>query len=380
MFLKRYYNLDKLLEPNKALILYGPRQVGKTTLLENFLKDTSLKYKLDSGDNIRTREILGSEDFSQIGEYLEGYELLAIDEAQRIPGIGLGLKIIIDQFPEVLVIATGSSSFDLSHQIGEPLTGRKKTCILYPFSQGELLVEYNRYELKQKLEEFLLFGSYPEVILAESRDRKIAVLNELVNSYLLKDILALERVKGAGILLDLLKLLAFQVGNLVSLNELSMHLKIDVKTVGRYLDLLEKSFIIYRLGGFSRNLRKEITRKNKYLFLDNGIRNAVILQFNPLDSRNDIGQLWENFILSERLKQRSYERIYAASYFWRTYSGQEIDLIEEGGGKLNAYECKWSRLKKVTAPGEWKNNYPDASFSPITPENYLEFLAPKSSS
>ena len=372
--LKRYYDLAQLLEPHKALILYGARQVGKTTLLERFLSTTTLRYKLDSGDNIRTRQLLSSQDFSRIGEYLEGYDLLAIDEAQQIPEIGMGLKIIIDQYPEVKVIATGSSSFDLSHQVGEPLTGRKKTIILYPFSQRELLAEYNHYELSQKLEDFLVFGSYPEVVTAGSRDDKIAVLQELVNSYLLKDILALERVKGSGVLLDLLKLLAFQVGNQVSLNELSTKLKIDVKTVGRYLDLLEKTFIITRIGGFSRNLRKEISKKNKYMFLDNGIRNALIYQFNPLDTRNDIGQLWENFILTERIKQRSYQGIYAASYFWRTYGGQEIDLVEERDGRLYAFECKWSTSKKVKPPPDWRRSYPGADFSVITPQNYLDFL------
>ena len=374
MILKRHYNLSSLLEPHKVLILYGARQVGKTTLLQKFLSGTPLSYKLDSGDNIRTRQILGSQDFIRIGEYIEGYELLAIDEAQQIPEIGMGLKIIIDQFPEIKIIATGSSSFDLSHQIGEPLTGRKRTIILYPLSQGELLSEYNRYELSQKLEEFLIFGSYPEIFLADNRDEKISLLDELVNSYLLKDILTLERVKSPGILLDLLKLLAFQVGNQVSLNELSMSLKIDVKTVGRYLDLLEKTFVITRLRGFSRNLRKEITRKNKYYFLDNGIRNAVIYQFNPLESRNDIGPLWENFIITERLKQRTYGRIFAASYFWRTYEGQEIDLIEERDGNLFAFECKWGGSKKVKTPPEWKKSYPGTPFMVITPENYLSFL------
>lgn len=372
--LRRFYdNLGELLQPQKVLVLYGPRRVGKTILLERFLKQTELKYKLDSGDNIRTQNILSSQDFSQILEYAEDYELLAIDEAQQIPNIGMGLKIIVDHMPKIKIIATGSSSFDLSRQIGEPLTGRKQTIVLYPLSQLELLSEHNRFELKQKLEEFLVFGSYPEVVITKGRKKKISVLQEMVNSYLLKDILTLEKVKGSKLLLDLLKLLAFQTGNQVSLNELAGQLGIDVKTVARYLDLLEKTFIIIRLGGFSRNLRKEITNKNKYYFLDNGIRNAVISQFNRLDTRNDVGQLWENFIVMERLKKRSYKDIYAFQYFWRTYDQKEIDLIEERKGKLFGYEIKW-RDKRIKTPKAWLETYKKATYQVINKNNYLEFI------
>ncbi len=373
--LKRIYdNLSKQLEENKALIIYGPRRVGKTTLLNNFLDKTKLKYKLDSGDNISTQDILSSQDFSKILDYAEGYNLIAIDEAQQIPNIGMGLKIIVDQIPKVFVIATGSSSFDLSQQVGEPLTGRKNTIILYPLSQKEMNLEYNKHELKEKLEDFLIFGTYPEVITAKTKKEKIKILVELVNSYLLKDVLALEKVKSSKILLDLLKLLAFQTGNQVSLNELATQLKIDIKTVDRYLDILEKGFVIKRLGGFSRNLRKEIVSKSKYYFLDNGIRNAVILQFNSLENRNDVGALFENFMIMERIKKCSYDGIYSAFYFWRTYEGQEIDLIEEYGGKLFAYEFKWAKSKKIKAPKNWVNNYPDAEFKVITKDDYLDCL------
>jgi len=275
--LKRIYdNLGNLLKKNKVLVIYGPRRVGKTTLLNNFLKKTKFKYKLDSGDNIKTQEIISSQDFDKILSYVENYELLAIDEAQRIPAVGLGLKIIVDQRENIYIVVTGSSSFDLSQQVGEPLTGRKRTIILYPLSQKELYFQYNKYELKEKLEEFLIFGSYPEIMISKNKEEKIEILNELVNSYLLKDILSLEKVKSPKVLLDLLKLLAFQVGKEVSLNELSNSLKIDVKTVGRYLDLLEKSFVIKRINGFSRNLRREVTKKAKYYFIDNGVRNGVI--------------------------------------------------------------------------------------------------------
>ena len=373
--IKRYYDdLSALLSPSKALIIYGPRRVGKTTLLENFLANTDLKYKLDSGDNIRTQNVLSSQDFKQVLAYAEGYELIAIDEAQQIPNIGMGLKIIVDQIPDIRVIATGSSSFDLANQVGEPLTGRKKTITLYPIAQIELLSLFNRHELSEKLDEYLIFGSYPEVITAKSRDEKKEVLEELVNSYLMKDVLALERVKNSKIILDLLKLLSFQVGNEVSIHELATQLSIDSKTVSRYLDLLEKAFVILRVGAFSRNLRNEISNKCKYYFLDNGIRNAIIYQFNELDSRNDIGQLWENFIFVERLKKRSYNGILCSQYFWRTYSQKEIDIVEEREGKLFGYECKWSTKKKVKAPKEWLNAYPQAEFKVITPNDYMDFI------
>lgn len=370
-----YDDLDKLIKPGKALLLYGPRRVGKTTLLKNYLYQTSLKYKLDVGDNIRIQQILGSQDFSQILEYAQGYELIAIDEAQYIPNIGMGLKIIVDQLPQTKVVATGSSSFELSGQIGEPLTGRKNTVNLYPVSQLELSLLHNKHELKEKLAEYLIFGSYPEVVTAKTNKEKIALVEEVVNSYLLKDILSLERVKGSKVLLDLLKLLAFQVGSEVSLNELSVKLGIDIKTVARYLDLLQKTFVIVRVGGFSRNLRSEITSKSKYYFLDNGIRNGIILQFNSLDTRDDVGKLWENFIVMERLKKRSYKRIYANMYFWRLYQGQEIDLVEERDGKLFGYECKWSATRRVKAPKDWLGNYPQAEFTVITPQNFLDFVS-----
>ncbi len=356
------------------LIIYGARQVGKTTLLKKYLSSTPYKYKLDSGDDIRLQDTLSSRDISRIREYAEGYELIAIDEAQEIAGIGYGLKIIVDQMPQVRIVVTGSSSFDLSQKVGEPLTGRKNTAVLYPISQGDMLSVYNRHELKEHLEEFLIFGSYPEVVTTDTRKKKAAVLLEIVHSYLFKDILSHERLKGPKVLLDLLKLLAFQVGNQVSHSELAAQLHINIRTVGRYLDLLEKSFVVTRLGGFSRNMRGEITSKAKYYFLDNGVRNAVVSQLNPLDSRNDMGALWENFIFIERLKKRVYGADYSQSYFWRTYSQKEIDLIEDRDGRLHAYEMKWSSVKTPKVPEEWKAAYPGSGFLVVTKENYLDFV------
>ena len=371
--LKRHYNLKNLIQKGKVLVIYGPRRVGKTTLLNSFLSKTKLKYKLDSGDNVKTQEVLRSQDFSQILEYAAGYELLAIDEAQHIPNVGMGLKILVDQQPKLIIVATGSSSFDLAQQIGEPLTGRKRTIILYPLSQGELLSECNKFELKQKLEEFLVFGSYPEMITADNRSEKIRILEELVNSYLLKDVLTMGGIKGARPIFDLLKLLAFQVGSEVSLNELAMQVKLDIKTIDRYLDILEKSFVIKRINGFSRNLRKEIINKSKYYFFDNGIRNGVISQFNDLSDRNDTGLLFENFIVMERIKKQAHKSIYANNYFWRTYDQKEIDWVEEREGKLFGYEIKWSD-KRTKEPKLWRQTYREAKYETINRENYLEFI------
>jgi predicted AAA+ superfamily ATPase len=375
--IKRIFEpLEDRLIPNKVLVLFGPRRVGKTTLMQNCLKQTKLKYKLDSGDNIRTQHILSSQDFDQILAYVEGYELFAIDEAQAIPNIGMGLKIIVDQIPGIRVIATGSSSFELAGQIGEPLTGRKSTLNLYPIAQSELLSIYNRFELKEKIQEMLIFGAYPEVITAATNTSRIEILTEIANAYLLKDILSLDKIKNSRTLLDLLKLLAFQMGSEVSLTELTTKLSVDVKTVKRYIDLLEKSFVVYRLNGFSRNLRQEVTNKAKYYFYDNGIRNAIIANFNPLDQRDDVGALWENFVMMERLKYRSYHSLHANTYLWRTYQQQEIDLIEDYEGRLHGIEFKWSAKNKVTSPSGWRASYPDAEFRVINPENYLDFVLP----
>lgn len=370
---REYLNLEGYFKPNKALVILGPRQSGKTTLLNDFLEKTKLKFKLDSGDNIRTQEILSSQDFDKVLEYARGYELIAIDEAQRIRNIGLGLKILIDHIPGIHIIATGSSSFELAGQVGEPLTGRKITLTLYPLAQMELAKLFNTSELKARLEEFLVFGCYPEVVTADDRNEKKRLLNELVDSYLLRDILQLERVKSAKVLLDLLRLLAFQVGREVSWSELGSRLGIDTKTVARYLDLFEKGFVIYNLRGFSRNLRKEISKKSKYYFLDNGVRNAVISNFNPLELRDDGGMLWENFLITERLKKQAYRGPHANNYFWRTWDQKEVDFIEEREGRLFGYEFKWGSLK-TPAPREWLETYAGSEFTVINRENYLDFV------
>lgn len=370
----RYYGLvEPLLEPNKVLIIYGPRRVGKTTILNSFLQNTRLKYRLDFGENIRVQEILGSGDFEKIKEYVAGFDLIAIDEAQQIKNIGQGLKIIVDQIPGIKVVVTGSSSFDLANHVGEPLTGRKNTIIIYPFAQIELKESYNEFDLKQKLADFLIYGSYPDVFLAETKEKKIIVLNEIVDSYLLKDVLALDKIKKSKTLVDLVKLLALQIGSEVSLTELASQLNSNVRTIEKYIDVLEKGFIIASLGALKRNLRNEIRSKKKYYFYDNGIRNALLSQFGTFDARNDIGALWENFVFIERLKKRSYKKIFANYYFWRTYEQKEIDLIEESNGRFYAYEFKWK--SGAPKPKSFLKNYPNSSFEVINRENYWNFLA-----
>lgn len=374
MHIQRFYqDLEKKLEPNKAILIYGPRQVGKTTLIKDFLKTTKLKYKFDSGDNLNIHEQLSYGSFDKIKDYVGNNELIVIDEAQKIPNIGLAFKIMVDQIPNIRILATGSSSFELAGQVGEPLTGRKYTYHLYPIAQLELKNHFSIFELKQNLEKYLVYGAYPEVITFDTREEKTKYLEELFDSYLLKDILELERVKDTKLLRDLLRLLAFQIGKEISLTELGTQLGIDYKTIARYLDLFEKSFIIYNLRGFSRNLRKEITKKSKYYFYDNGIRNAIISNFNGLNLRNDQGELWENFLFMERLKKRSYKKIYANDYFWRTWDQKEIDLIEERQGKLFGYEFKFG-AKKIKKQKEWLNTYKEAEFEIINQENYLSFI------
>ncbi len=374
MHIDRYYkDIGKLLQANKVVLIYGPRRVGKTTLIKEFLKSTELKYKEDTGDNFSVQEQLGSQSMDKIRDYVGSNELIFIDEAQKIPNIGVGLKLMVDNIPGIKVIATGSSSFELAGQVGEPLTGRKYTYNLFPIAHLELKNYYSPFELKENLDKWLVFGAYPEVVSSVFDEDKTKYLEELVDSYLLKDILELEKVKNAKVLRDLLRLLAFQIGGEVSHSEIGTQLGIDSKTVARYLDLFEKSFIIYNLRGFSRNLRKEITKKGKYYFYDLGVRNALIANFNPLSHRNDQGELWENFLFMERLKKRSYMRIYANDYFWRTWDQKEIDLIEERGGKLFGYEFKFGN-KKIKQPEEWLKTYKEAEFQVINRDNYLDFI------
>jgi hypothetical protein len=370
---RHYQNLDTFLKPNKALVIYGPRQVGKTTLLNDYLQTTSYKYRLDSGENFHVQDILSSLDFEKLKDYVSDYDLIAIDEAQKIPRIGEALKILVDHFPGIRIIATGSSSFELVGQVGEPLTGRKITLTLFPIAQLEMSKIFNPFDLRTKLEEFLIYGSYPEVVVTSEKKEKIRLLHEISGSYLMKDILEFKRVKSSHKLMMVLRLLAFQIGHEVSFHEIAQKVGMDHKTLARYIDLLEKAFVILRVGGFSRNLRNEIVKKNKFYFYDTGIRNAIIANFNQTDLRNDTGQLWENFIFMERIKKQRYHEILANNYFWRTWNGEEIDFVEEREGKLFGFECKWSD-KKIKVPKLWQQNYPESTVEVIHPDNYQKFI------
>jgi predicted AAA+ superfamily ATPase len=375
MILQRVYdNLEKYIEPNKVLVLYGPRRVGKTTLVKQYLEKTKYSYRFDTGDDIRIQEILSSENLEKIRSYVGEAELVVLDEAQNIPNIGIALKLMVDHIPGIKIIATGSASFQLANSIGEPLVGRQWTKTLYPISQYELTQSTSAFDLQNALEQRLIYGSYPEIFTASSNDRRRQILLEITGSYLLKDILALENIRRSHVLVQLLRLLAFQIGSEVSLSEIGNQLEIDKKTVARYLDLLEKSFVLYPLESFSRNMRKAISKKKKYYFWDLGIRNALITNFNSLDTRDDIGKLWENFIVMERVKTQSYKPIYANNYFWRTWDKKEVDWVEMRGGKLHGYEIKWKK-KASKNKAYWLQAYPnEATFEYINSENYLSFL------
>lgn len=374
MLYRTYQDLAAFLKPNKINIIYGPRQVGKTTLIQSYiksLKNTRILNK--TGDELELAGIFNELSIALFKKLLEEVDLLVIDEAQLIPNIGRGLKIIKDHFPEVMVIVTGSASFDLVNKIGEPLTGRDNILYLFPISQHELKENSSKYELSAQKQKYLIYGSYPEVITVSTQKEKITYLNNLINSYLLKDVLALERVKGAKVILDLLRLVAFQIGGEVSTTELSSKLSLDYKTVARYLDLLEKSFVLTNIRGFSRNLRKEISKSSRYYFWDNGVRNALIQNFNNLELRNDVGQLWENFLVIERLKKQNYTNMYSNNYFWRTHDQKEIDWIEEAGGEIKGYEFKWGK-KLPKAPQDFIKTYQNSSYQVINQENYLGFV------
>lgn len=362
--------------PKRALIIYGPRRIGKTTMLQSYLADPATKAQYaqifsSTGDDFTVREIFRSEMLKSITDFARPYDLIAIDEAQNMPSIGLATKMIVDAFPKKNVILTGSSSLGISAKVTSPLTGRHFTLTLLPLSQGEMIA--GNFELKNALSDFLIYGSYPEVLLEPDRTKKAILLTELISSYLFKDVLALDIVKSPSTLLNVVKCLAFQVGNEVSLHEIANTVQTDAKTVGRYIDILEKIFVIKKVRGFSRNLRNEISKKAKYYFLDNGVRNAAIAQFNDLTLRNDIGALWENFVFMELLKKSNLAQDFSSYYFWRTHTGQEIDIIKETNGALTAIECKWSE-KSSRIPKLWKEAYPDAKLITITRENYLEYL------
>lgn len=365
-------NLSAKLQKGKVIVLYGPRRSGKTTLLHHLLEGRS-GYKLVSGEDRFVADYLSSQSIEKLKSFVGKSELLVIDEAQKVENIGLNLKLLIDHVPGLAIIATGSSAFDLARKMGEPLTGRKKVLRLFPLSQMELDQIESPEQRAAHLESRLLFGSYPEVVLMNSDEERKEYLLQLVQDALFRDILEYDGIKKARKLIDLLQLIAFQIGKEVSYNELATQLGMSKTTVERYLDLLEQTFVLINVRAFSRNLRSEISKNSRYYFYDVGIRNAVINNFNPINLRDDVGELWENYLVIERIKKQHYYGQLTNYYFWRTYDQKEIDWIEESEGKLAAYEFKWGN-KMPKAPKLWKKSYPNSTFEVVNPNNYFEFI------
>jgi len=356
----------------KTIILFGPRQVGKTSLLKQLEDSLQKKVIWLNADNPEERLLLNQINGSRAKEIFPKGSVIFIDEAQRLENSGLALKIIHDNCDEIQMVATGSSSFELSDKLKESMTGRKWTYSLYPFSYSEIYEHFGALDAHRNLENRLIYGSYPEVVKHPGNEKDI--LRELITDYLYKDIFMLKDVRKPDAIENLLKALAFQVGNQVSYRELSQITGIDKETVEKYISLLEQAFVVFRLGSFSRNLRNELKFSRKIYFVDNGIRNAIINRFSPIELRDDIGALWENYLLSERRKKNEYKRLFRNSYFWRTSQQQEIDYIEEADGKINAFEFKWNATARLKVPSSFSNSYPDAEFTIITRENYSEFL------
>jgi predicted AAA+ superfamily ATPase len=361
------------LVPGKVVILLGARRTGKTVLLKKIVSMISEPGIFFNGEDFEVQRLLENRSVANYEMILGTTKLLVIDEAQKVPEIGKILKLMIDSIPGLRIIVTGSSAFDLTGKLGEPLTGRNRTFRLFPLSEQELDPLYGITEKRAALEERLVFGSYPEVISIPNREAKVNYLKELVNDYLLRDLLSFEGVKNAGVINNLLRLVAFQAGSEVSMSELSSNLGIARNTVEKYLDLLSKVYVIFKVEGFSRNLRKEITKNAKWYFYDNGIRNTLVANLNPLGLRNDTGSLWENFIISERIKFQEYQNVLSNNFFWRTYDKQEIDWIEERGGKLFAYEFKFNK-EKAKFPIAFSEAYPESEFRVISANNYHEFV------
>lgn len=365
--------IEERLIPGKAVLIYGARRVGKTILLQEIFKKERGKKVVLNGEDIEVQNMLRNRSVNNFRHLFEGIELLAIDEAQNIPEIGLAIKLIVDEIEGIKVLATGSSSFDLLNKIGEPLVGRASQFILTPFSIKEISERESGVELRQNLENRLIYGSYPEVVGMSSNNMKEEYLREIVNSYLLKDILAIDGLRNSVKMNRLLQLISYQVGSEVKLDELGKQLGMHRETVEKYLDLLSKVFIIYKVGAFSRNMRKEVSKAGKWYFYDNGIRNAIIGNFKDASNRHDMGELWENYFITEKLKENQNQLLHQQLYFWRTYDQQEIDLIIEKNDGIAAYEMKWGK-KNPKAPAGFVKAYEQVEYNVVNPENYLNFF------
>lgn len=361
------------LDTGKVIILFGARQVGKTTLIENVLSKLDIRSLSIVGDDKAYAEVFSKNLLSGMLDVVGNNNLLFIDEAQVIPNIGRSIKILHDAKPNLNIILTGSSSFDLANRTKEALTGRTITHQLHPIAVSELLEHYTPFEIRQNISKYIIFGSYPEVLTISERSEKIRHLKELSDAYLYRDILQLTSIKHTSILHKLLKLVALQIGSLVSIQELSNSLNISFDTIRSYLEMLEKAFVIRILSGFSKNPRKEISKMDKIYFVDTGIRNAIINNFSELEYRNDTGALWENYLFMERTKYLDYKMDHAEQFFWRKYSGAEIDYIESKDEHLSGYEFKWGK-KKSRSGNSWLTDYPNAQLHTISRENFIDFV------
>ncbi|MFN3909294.1 MAG: ATP-binding protein [Flavobacterium sp.] len=368
-----YHLVQKKLQPNKVVVLLGARRVGKTKLLEEVISNLQENYIFLNGDDIQTHQLLEVQSTANFKRFLGETKFLIIDEAQEIPSIGKKLKLMVDTIPDLKILITGSSAFEINNQTGEPLVGRMKTISLFPIAQIEFSKKENYIETIGNLESRLLFGSYPEVSNIINLEEKVEYLKELVNNQLLRDVFAFEGIKKRDKIIALLQLVAFRVGSELSLEKIGNELQISKNTVEKYLDLFSKVFIIYSVSGFSKNRDNEITKMKKWYFFDNGIRNAIINSFNPLNMREDAGKLWENYLNSERIKKLSYQENHVFDYFWRTHTKQEIDRIEVKNEQIAAFEYKYGKAK-TKIPTEFAKSYPDASFEVINQENYLDYI------
>lgn len=363
--------IENRLNKGKAIILLGPRQVGKTTLVNDFLSKRDFLFL--NGDDADVRELLENAGTTKLKAILGEHKFVFIDEAQRIKGIGIIAKLIIDQFKDVQLFISGSSALEINDRMQEPLTGRKFEYLMFPISWEEFQTNVGYLESDSQLEERLVYGMYPDVINQRHDAREI--LKQLTSSYLYKDILSISGIKKPDLLVKLLKALALQLGSEVSYNELSKLLEVDKVTIAKYIDLLEKLFIVFKLNSFSRNQRNEIKHNRKIYFYDNGVRNMIINNLNPLELRADKGALWENFLISERIKLQHYHQFYTNNYFWRTVQKQEIDFIEERNGQIDAFEFKWKKRPKDKIPGVFLRKY-GASGTIIDRDNFREFILP----
>ncbi|HMS71333.1 MAG TPA: ATP-binding protein [Saprospiraceae bacterium] len=364
---------DNILTADKVIIVYGPRQVGKTTIIDHIIQTINIPFIKVNADDLIYADVFESRNYKTMMDFIGSHQLLFIDEAQNVKEIGSSIKILHDRNKALKIILSGSSSFDLANKTQEPLTGRTKTFNLFPLSIKELSLAASPFEINQNIDQILTYGLYPEVYSYQNIDDKRNHLLELTEAYLYKDILNLSGIKNNKALKNLLQLLALQVGKTVSINKLSNALNISSETVNNYIDILEKAFIIYRVQGYSKNLAKEISKMDKIYFYDLGVRNAVLGNFSSIRLRADMGGIWENFLITERKKNLSYKRDHTTTYFWRTYTGAEIDYIEEKDGLLHGFEIKMG-TRRATVPKSWQENYPNSTFNTINESLYLDWL------